>query len=263
MKILTLHTHESYQYELAKTGHEFYHLQNAEFSANWGTSTRPLPENIKYINEDSLDVSKIDLIMSHTFSQNMFLRKWIKDKPTIHLEHTAPQIKISQNILANQIVYITKYSKKQWNREKTKDIVIRHGLDINEWPLTKQTDERVLTMVNSFKLRDWCCGFSLYKEVTKNIPNVIVGWNNSDITPMPIPTTSFANAKEIKSSNYVYLNTSLHSPVPMSLLEAMACGMSVVTTSNCELPYYVQNKENGIISNFGSNPNPGTFVISY
>ena len=39
-----------------------------------------------------------------------------------------------------------------------------------------------------------------------------------------------------KSKYSIYFNTSLRSPVPFALLEAMASGMIVVSTSTCEIP---------------------------
>ena len=39
------------------------------------------------------------------------------------------------------------------------------------------------------------------------------------------------------------------SPIPMSLLEAMACGCAVVSTATCMIPDIIKNGENGFISN--------------
>ena len=50
-------------------------------------------------------------------------------------------------------------------------------------------------------------------------------------------------------SSRIFLNTSLISPVPTCLLEAMACGCAIVTTSTCMIPEIIKNGENGYISN--------------
>ena len=47
----------------------------------------------------------------------------------------------------------------------------------------------------------------------------------------------------------MYLNTTTVSPIPTSLLEAMACGCAVVTTATCMIPDIVKHGENGMISN--------------
>jgi len=51
------------------------------------------------------------------------------------------------------------------------------------------------------------------------------------------------------SSNQVFLNTSTISPVPTSLLEAMACGCAVVSTATCMIPEIIENGVNGFCSN--------------
>ena len=51
------------------------------------------------------------------------------------------------------------------------------------------------------------------------------------------------------ASSQVYLNTTTVSPIPTSLLEAMACGCAVVTTATCMIPDVVKHGENGMISN--------------
>jgi len=55
-------------------------------------------------------------------------------------------------------------------------------------------------------------------------------------------------ANEYKSS-LVFLNTSTYSPVPTSLLEAMACGCAVVSMATCEIPKIIDHTTNGFISN--------------
>ena len=37
--------------------------------------------------------------------------------------------------------------------------------------------------------------------------------------------------------------------MPFALLEAMACGMIVVSTATCEIPYYIKNGHNGVLHN--------------
>ena len=47
----------------------------------------------------------------------------------------------------------------------------------------------------------------------------------------------------------IFYTTSLQSPVPSVLLEAMACGCAVVSTANCMIPEIIENGKNGLISN--------------
>jgi glycosyltransferase involved in cell wall biosynthesis len=45
----------------------------------------------------------------------------------------------------------------------------------------------------------------------------------------------------------IFLNTSLISPVPTVLLEAMSCGCAVVSTDTCMIPEFIKHGENGFM----------------
>ena len=90
-----------------------------------------------------------------------------------------------------------------------------------------------------------CCGFSLWQNVSKGLPVEVVG-----ATPgLSQPAKSVPDLVMKYRSAQVFLNTSLISPVPTSLLEAMSCGCAVVSTSTCMIPEIIQNGVNGFISN--------------
>jgi len=47
----------------------------------------------------------------------------------------------------------------------------------------------------------------------------------------------------------LFLNTSIHSPVPTVMMEAMACGCPEVTTNTCMIPEIIEHGVNGLIAN--------------
>jgi len=51
------------------------------------------------------------------------------------------------------------------------------------------------------------------------------------------------------NSSRVFLNTSIASPIPTTVLEAMACGCAVVSTATCMIPEIIEHGKNGLISN--------------
>ena len=55
--------------------------------------------------------------------------------------------------------------------------------------------------------------------------------------------------RDAYKSSSVFLNTSIHSPVPTVLMEAMACGCAVVSTDNCMIPEIIEHGVNGLLAN--------------
>lgn len=243
--ILTFYTHESYQYELAKTGHNFYNMICEERPKGWNNKVRPRPKNIFEINEKDVNLKDFDILLTQSQGQNLKFRGNNKIKK-INIEHTYPMFdNLKINVDADVKVYITESSKKMWRDPS--GVVIRHGIDANEWPECNYSIDSILTTVHAFKKRDWACGYDLYNKSTLGISNKIYGSENEDIGSEE--TSSYDNLKFLKSNYSIYLNTSLRSPIPFALLEAMASGMIVVSTLNCEIPFYIKNNENGFLSN--------------
>ena len=240
--ILTFQTHESYQYELAKTGHNFFHMTSEERPDGWNESVRPKPKNISFVNESEINLKDFDILLTQSQDQNLKFRgnNLIKK---INLEHTYPMSDdLRIDVDANIKVYISESSKRGW--KDNSGFVINHGIDVSEWPECNYKNNQIISTVNHFRQRDWACGYSLFEESTRGLPKTIYGSMNEEIGGYP--TNSFEEMKKIKSENLVYLNTTLRSPIPFSLLEAMACGMIVVSTQTCEIPRYINHNRNGL-----------------
>lgn len=243
LNILTFHTHESYQYELAKTGHNFFHMKSEERPNGWNDNVRPKPRNIFEVNSSDINLKDFDVLLTQSQGQNLKFRGNNSIKK-INLEHTYPMndnLKI--DVDANIKVYITESSKKMWRDPS--GLVIRHGIDPNEWKTCDYSLNSVLTTVHAFQQRDWACGYNLYMQSVLGIDNKIFGSENEIIGAEQ--TLSYDHLRDIKSRYAIYLNTSLRSPVPFALLEAMAAGMIVVSTPTCEIPFYIKNGSNGFL----------------
>lgn len=243
LNILTFHTHESYQYELAKTGHNFFHMKCEERPNGWNENVRPKPKNIFEIDSSNVNLKDFDILLTQSQGQNLKFRGNNSIKK-INLEHTYPMTdNLKIDVDANIKVYITESSKKMWR--DTSGFVIRHGIDSNEWKTCDYSLNSVLTTVHAFQQRDWACGYNLYMQSVMGIDNKIFGSENEAIGAEQ--TLSYDHLKDIKSRYPIYLNTSLRSPVPFALLEAMAAGMIVVSTQTCEIPFYIKNGSNGFL----------------
>lgn len=254
--ILTFPTHERYETQLCKTGHNFYSF-NLKDQKKWNLDQCPYPENYFTLPEgDFCGFIDYDFILV----QSKFWQFQVAQKinqhtnlPIICLEHTWPLYEIHKDEYIDQLrsmfgninVFISETSAKAWNIPVDYK-VINHGIDIDVFkPLATEKSDYVLSVANDFAKRDYCLNYSGWTRITKGIDTKLVG-NNEGISE-PIKSTE----KLVEEYNKcgVFFNSSTLSPIPMSLLEAMSCGCAVVSTATCMIPEIIQNGVNGFISN--------------
>jgi hypothetical protein len=263
LNILTFPTHESYQTNLDRTGHNFFLLHKdstPNINKDWNNQYRPLPDNTTYIKLRNgrfpSDIS-FDLIISQTkmaqLEMSWHLQQFLQI-PIIHLEHVLPTNDIKPEFMPMLInaggdfnVYISEYNCREWHRKPdNKNVfVIEHGMDTDFFDGYVGGSGKILTVVNQYLARGQICGFDLYKQVTHGLPVMPVG----DTPGFSKPAPNINALRNAYRSCGVFLNTSIVSPVPMSLMEAMSVGCPVVTTNNCMIPEIVQNGVNGFASN--------------
>lgn len=261
LSIITFPTHEAYETGLCLTGHNFYAMR-ANGIKDWNRTYRPLPANYTLLNAakggnqlpPELD---FDLILSQNkFGQFQIAQSLARQLhlPLVSLEHTLPvpqwgkqQRAALKHMRGDVNVFISEFSRKEWGFEGEAD-VIHHGIDTKTFKpnsLVVKKQAHVLSVVNDFVNRDWCCGYKLWEQVTKGLPFKLVG----DTPGLSLPSKSVADLVMHYRKSLVFLNTSLVSPVPTALLEAMACGCAVVSTATCMIPEIIQDGVNGFISN--------------
>lgn len=262
LNILTFPTHEAYQTGLALTGNNFYLLQGPGIKT-WNRSFRPVPNNHLLLDPDKgnrqipaeLD---FDLILSQNkFGQYQVAAQIARQLhlPLVSLEHTLPmpdwgegQKRKMKGMRGDINIFISEYSRERWGWAPNEAQVIHHGIDTDMFkPATvfAGRKDHALSVVNDWINRDWCCGFNLWKEGTQGMPVMILG----DTPGLSRPARSVGELVMAYNLSQVFVNTSLVSPIPTALLEAMACGCAVVTTGTCMVPDVVQHGKNGLIAN--------------
>lgn len=261
LNILTFATHERYEQNLCKTGHNFYSLA---IGKTWDEDYGKVPENYHIINTipDYLD---FDLILAHTDCDRLASvhahlsgfqgRNGNKTHiPILRHNHVLPDVRydvnkqkaMAQNPNVDFYSFISNYSRDQWGFSKNNSIVIEHGVDTDFWTVgDKKRENACLSVVNDWPNRDWCCGFNLWRQTVQGLPVKVYGKSPG----FSEPAKSTEHLREIYQSSKIFYNTSLHSPVPTVLLEAMACGCAIVSTANCMIPDIIENGVNGLISN--------------
>jgi glycosyltransferase involved in cell wall biosynthesis len=261
LKILTFPTHERYESMLAKTGHAFYSYR-AEGIKDWNETYAKLPDN--YILLDPAlgeaqipDYVDFDLVLSQNKFGQFQIAKELAAKfhlPLVSLEHTLPMPQWGEDILlqtrqmrGHVNVFISDYSIDNWGWESQEDTeVITHGIDTELFcPSETNRGDEILSVVNDWINRDWCCGFKLWQEVIKGLPHKVVG----DTPGLSEPASSTKELVAAYQNSKIFLNTSTISPVPTVLMEAMSCGCAIVSTATCMIPEIIENGVNGFISN--------------
>lgn len=267
LNILTFATHERYEETLCKTGHNFYSFN---YGKQWDTTYAPVPSNYHIIDKLPNWID-IDLVLSHTSCNRIQVAHDLlsgiaggyKNIPVPILRHchvlpdirfdTAEEVQSFRQIPVDYTSFISNFNRDSWGFADDNSFVVEHGVDTDFWHPSNDGPEikGCLSVVNEFPTRNWCCGFELWKEVTQDMPSFIVG----KCTTHPNFSKPAQTREELR--NYyqrarLFLNTSLHSPVPTVMLEAMSCGCPVVTTGTCMIPEIIQHGVNGIIANDAS-----------
>lgn len=252
--ILTFSTHERYQSQLAKTGHNFYAFTYPECK-KWIESFAKKPDNYYVLPESTLFAGiNYDFILSQSkFGQiqhSLQLRD-ILNIPILSLEHTLPvdgwpeeQLNLFKSLRGDINVYISEFSAKAWGDPDGK--VVHHSIDTELFkPTSVERHSKILSVVNDFINRDYCCNYYGWKRITNGLETHLVG-DTKGLSKAAENEQELA--KEYQSAK-IFLNTSTLSPIPTSLLEAMACGCAVVSTATCMIPDIIEHGVDGFISN--------------
>ena len=253
--ILTFNTHERYQTNQCLTGHNFYAF-NWPKGKEWFSEHAPMPENYYQLPSTAIVPGvAFDMILAHSkFGQlqkayeiNQFLQV-----PIICVEHTLPlpnwteaQMGQMQNFYADINVFITEYSQDQWNINAPSE-VIYHTVDTNLFSPDKSVERKgVLTVAHDFIERDYALNYKGWERITQGLDRKVVGATDG-------LSEAAKNVEELVQTYQqalVYINPSVLSPVPTSMLEAMACGCPVVSMDNCAIPEFIEHGVNGYLSN--------------
>ena len=254
--ILTFDTHERYQTQLCKTGHNFYSFRY-EDCKEWDDTYAPKPDNYYVLPPNSImNGLDFDFILSQSkFGQFQTAHRIyeVLRLPMISLEHTLPipswtesQTHMFRQMVGDINVFISEYSIREWNIQGNHD-VIHHSVDSETfYPKEAEKTNDVLSVVNDFVNRDYCCNYSGWKRITQDMNVKLVGTSKDGSSK---PAESVADLVNEYCSSKVFLNTSTVSPIPTTLLEAMSCGSAVVSTATCMIPEIIENGVNGFISN--------------
>lgn len=264
LNILTISTHERYEQNLAKTGHNFFAL-NAPNLKKWNRTYANVPSNYTLL-DGSQEQQQIpsDIIFDLVLCQYRFIH-WnvlapLADRwgiPIVAIEHillhpndAESMRKDALQLRAKRNVFISYYNSRVWGyspNDHDVDIVY-HGVDTDTFsPQNIERSTPVLSVVNEMKERGWAVGFDIWQQIIQLLPNQLklVGDNKG----ISRAANSISELVTEYNSAEIFLNTSTFSPIPTVLLEAMSCGRPVVSTNTCMIPEVIQHGYNGMLYN--------------
>jgi len=255
LNILTFVAHERYEPSLCKTGHNFYSIIT-DGTRYWHEEYAPIPPNYTIFRDSVPDfmLNRIDLVISHNpFVHIPLAHKLGLRVPVINIFHTMPAHNWDNNNIPDQArgmfdwckehVYISDFNKLAWGYNRGK--VILHGLDTTVFKpsYAVEANKRVLTVANDYINRDWCLGFSIWRTIANELPMCPVG----DTPGLSKPADSLDHMVNLYQNSLIFLNTSTASPIPMALLEAMACGCACVSAATCMIPDIIEDGVDGFL----------------
>jgi hypothetical protein len=243
-KILSFNTHTGYHYLLSKTGMEF------DICGKWDTDERPIPENFTIVSLDqaveNLKEGKYSVILIHARKDLFTVLKHI-DRSTqakvIYVFHGRYQVtgtggkihkiakfgykqilKIIKNIYNVKFVFITPCAKVSWGID---GFVITPGIDINDFRESNYSVNKLLVVGNNLHRHHF--RFNLLKEIIRKLPISVVGYN--PLIDISKKARNFSELIEFYSIHraYLYLSGEPEDGFNLSLLEAMASGLPVIT----------------------------------
>lgn len=259
LNILCNSIHEAYQTAISHCNATFYIFQHPHCKV-WNTKYRPLPPNFIQLDQNQKEQqipSYVDFdlaLIESVFGHYQFMKP-IADRmhiPTIRLEHTSRmpwwddnKMHDLKNLKGDINVFISEQSRNDWWFGKQEAKVIEHGIDTEEFCPSDIKREGGLSVVNDFKNRGNILGFEQWKYIVKDLPIKLLG-----ATPgLSRPAASIKELVEHYQSTLVFINTSIYSPIPMSVLEAAACGCAIVSTATCAIPDIFTHGKNALLSN--------------
>lgn len=234
-KVIITSVHEAWEENIAKTGHEFYTINSKERQDGWKSQERDRPSNFFDIEDLK---GKADFIITNTFEQRG-LGKMLKERHNatwIEMYHCFPYITwfeetisfIKYGFCADIAVFATIENSIKWgfNHNDKNVKICGHTASEVFQPNYKGDISQVLTVAYDFKERSDLLGFNDATQITGGFNWLHIG--NEDFATL---ATRNELASYYYPRNLVYLNTAHHSPVPTSMLEAMACGMPVISVN--------------------------------
>ena len=255
-RVLTFNFHEPYLCLMAKTGLDFTVglYDDPPLARAWQTQFRPIPPNMRFMPErawrEELAAGKFDVVVAHNESNALTLLEY--DVPRLLVCHnrktflrttvTGPQPNPAELIekLLDRLrqdfgfICISESKRADYGIPGT---VILPGIDVEEYGGYSGDTPEVLRVGNMMRARNLMFDVDFQEQVCAGIRNRVVGGDPA--MPEARESGSFEDLLHLYRSRRCLLHVTreeYEDGYNLALLEAMACGMPVVSLANRTSP---------------------------
>lgn len=237
MRILTQPLHTGYDYELAKTGNDFFSV-----GGGWDSTQRPKPGNWHLINQPE---GKYDVAIAGTLEG--FERASKLGLPTIWIVHAdATSGRLLEQIERNAkaVIFSSREVSGRVSLSDTKKAVIEHSVDCAVLKIGNGLAGDVLAIGNLVGKRA-DKGPTRLLEIDQLRPVVLLGAMNDGLRCAIGPARDYVDYVDRLGRYKVYLNPS--DIVSTAMLEGMASGLPPVTFEPINFRDLVVDGLNGFV----------------
>ena len=266
LRVLTFNFHEPYLFLLAQTGHDFSIGQytHKDYARAWKTNFRPVPENMRLVEEAEwrrvLETGGYDVVIAQNELNALDLARF-----------TAPMILVCHNMRAFlettvrppsdgkasydkliarlkdkfHFVFISEAKRAGYGLPGT---VIPPGIEARSLGGYRGEMPAVLRVGNVMTDRNLMFDVPLQEAACRGLPNRVVGEDPGIANA--VPSRSYDELLELYRSHRCLLHVTkegYEDGYNLATLEAMACGMPIVTLAHKTSP--ITHEKDGLVAN--------------
>lgn len=255
-RILTFNFHEPYLWLMAKTGLQFDvgHYDQGLLARTWNEAFRPKPPNLRLLTEPEWRAAaaenRYDVIIAHNEMNAMDVitskaakllvchnrRSFLNTSASCDQGDPIDLFKELLERLVEHFAFIF-ISESKRDDYGIPGRIILPGIDVNEFGGYTGETPCIVRVGNVIRERNWMFDVPFQETVCHGLPNCLLG-NNPGI-PESKPAASFDDLLEHYRHNRCMLHVtreSFEDGYNLAMLEAMACGMPVVSLANWTSP---------------------------
>ncbi|NIA14336.1 MAG: glycosyltransferase [Nitrospiraceae bacterium] len=255
-RVLTFNFHEPYLWLMAKTGFDFTigSYDDPALAREWHTHYRPIPSNMTIVGESAwragLDNGQFDVVVAQNESNAATLHRY--EVPALLVCHNRRTF-LSTTVTGENREDVDAYARLlERLQERFKFIfiseskrddygipgdVILPGIDVEEFGGYTGEEARILRVGNMMRDRNLMFDVDFQERVCQGLPNRIAGVDPA--MPDAQEARSFEDLLHLYRTHRCLLHVTreeYEDGYNLSTLEAMACGMPVVSLANRTSP---------------------------
>jgi hypothetical protein len=248
--------HGNYLYNLTQVPHDFYLVtDDARSTHHSGRSgTLPWGDNVHEAHVEHIRQMEFDVVLYQSRAawdgeRHTLLSEAQQRLPRIYLEHDPPQEHPTNTVHwaddpGALLVHVTPFNALMWDSGRTPSTVIEHGVKLLSDARYDGGIDRGLVVVNNLAKRGRRLGLDVYRQLSAQLPLVLVGMNSEqaggqgEVNQQQLPA--------MMASHRFFFNPIRYTSLGLAIIEAMLVGMPIVGLATTELVTVIRNGENGL-----------------